>query len=192
MVDAIGTAVNLEKFLSGGKDPAIIDAMSDCQSDGLVYRTELRPHRSNTVKGVHTLMWVMAIVWVPVAGMFVALGAWPVLPLMGIEVLLLYGLLRLNLRRGREVETIAVTARELTVERIDHWGRRNAWTFQPQWLQIRVDESRGRGARLVLRSHGRSIAIGRFLTLDEKLKMAERLKSVLADLRQPDFSGARA
>lgn len=154
--------------------------------DACLFRTELRPHRSNTLKSVHTLMWVLAIIWVPVAGVFTIVGAWPILPLMGGEVLLLYGLLRLNLRRGAEVETIAVTARELSVERVSHWGRRRRWTFQPQWLQVRVDQApKGRRADLLLRSHGRSLAIGRFLTLDEKIGVAERLKRVLADLGKP-------
>ncbi|MEQ9360470.1 MAG: DUF2244 domain-containing protein, partial [Rhodospirillales bacterium] len=139
-----------------------------------------------TLKSVNTLMWILAVVWVPVAGLFTVVGAWPVLPLMGGEVLLLYGLLRLNLRRGREVETIAVTARELRVERISHWGTSRHWTFQPQWLQVIVDHPpRGRRADLVLRSHGRSLAIGRFLTLEEKTGVAERLKRVLADLGKP-------
>ena len=93
-------------------------AMTIPASDPLLFRTELRPHRSNTLKSVHTLMWILAIIWVPVAGVFAVIGAWPVLPLMGGEVLLLYGLLRLNLRRGTEVETIAVTPRELCVERV--------------------------------------------------------------------------
>lgn len=153
--------------------------------DACLFRTELRPHRSNTLKSVHTLMWVLAIIWVPVAGMFAVIGAWPVLPLMGGEVLLLYGLLRLNLRRGAEVETIAVTPREFSVERVSHWGRRNHWTFQPQWLQVFVDNPKGRQADLMLRSHGRTLAIGRFLTVDEKLNVAEKLKRVLSDLRRP-------
>jgi len=154
-------------------------------SEPLIFRTELRPHRSNTQKSVNTLMWILAVIWVPVAGLFAVVGAWPVLPLMGGEVLLLYGLLRLNLRRGREVETIAVTAREFRVERISHWGKSHRWTFQPQWLQVLIDETRGRRADLLLRSHGRSLAIGRFLTLEEKTGVAKRLKQVLAGLRNP-------
>lgn len=160
-------------------------AMTTPASDPLLFRTELRPHRSNTLKSVHTLMWILAIIWVPVAGVFAIVGAWPVLPLMGGEVLLLYGLLRLNLRRGAEVETIAVTPRELCVERVSHWGRRSRWSFQPQWLQVLINNPRGQKADLLLRSHGRTISIGRFLTLDEKRGVAEQLKRVLADLREP-------
>ncbi len=153
--------------------------------DACLFRTELRPHRSSTLKGVHVFMWVLAVFWVPLSVLFVVIGAWPVFPFMGVEMILLYALLRLNLRRGTEVETIAVTARELSVERVTHWGRHHRWTFQPQWLQVLVDETRGRGARLLLRSHGRSLAIGRFLTLEEKTGVANRLKQVLADLRNP-------
>lgn len=167
--------------ISGGTAPSQADA------DPLVYRAELRPHRSNTLKSVHTLMWVLAIIWVPVAVVFVIAGAWPVFPLMGFEILLLYGLLRLNLRRGREVETIAVTARALTVERINHWGQRNLWTFQPQWLQVLVDETRGRDTHLLLRSHGRTVTIGRFLTTDERVRVAAGLRRAISDLQSPNL-----
>jgi uncharacterized membrane protein len=153
--------------------------------DACVYRTELRPHRSSTLRGVHICMWALAVFWVPLTVLCVVIGAWPVFPFFGVEMLLLYGLLRLNLRRGREVETIAVTARELTVDRVTHWGRHSRWSFQPQWLQVLVDETRGRGSRLVLRSHGRSLAIGRFLTTDEKIGVAEKLKRALDDVRSP-------
>ena len=160
--------------------------------DACLFRTELRPHRSNTLKSVHTLMWVLAIVWVPVAAMFAIVGAWPILPLMGAEVLLLYGLLRLNLRRGREVETIAVTLRELTVERVNHWGRLSRWSFQPQWLQVLMDNPPRHESRLTLRSHGRSVVIGRFLTPEERLKVAETLRAVIAGLRRPGLAGLAA
>lgn len=157
----------------------------DYDPDACVFRTELRPHRSATLRGVHIFMWVLAVFWVPLAALLIVIGAWPVFPFLGGELLLLYGLFRLNLRRGREVETIAVTPRELSVERISHWGKRDRWTFQPQWLQIQVDEPKGLGSRLLLRSHGRSLAIGRFLTLDEKKSTAETLKRVLDDVRNP-------
>ena len=157
-------------------DGAIMGAMTIPASDPLLFRTELRPHRSNTLKSVHTLMWILAIIWVPVAGVFAVIGAWPVLPLMGGEVLLLYGLLRLNLRRGTEVETIAVTPRELCVERVSHWGRRSQWSFQPQWLQVMMDRPPHYESRLTLRSHGRSVVIGRFLTPHERLNVAETLE----------------
>lgn len=160
--------------------------------DTCVFRAELRPHRSNTLKSVHTLMWVLAIIWVPVSAMFVIVGAWPILPLMGAEVLLLYGLLRLNLRRGREVETIAVTVRELTVDRVNHWGQSRRWSFQPQWLQVLMDNPPRYESKLVLRSHGRSVVIGRFLTPEERLRVAETLRGVIAGLRSPGLAGLAA
>ncbi|PIW29677.1 MAG: DUF2244 domain-containing protein [Rhodospirillales bacterium CG15_BIG_FIL_POST_REV_8_21_14_020_66_15] len=159
--------------------------MNAFDPDACLFRAELRPHRSSTLRGVHVFMWVLAVFWVPLSVLFIVIGAWPVFPFMGAEVLLLYALLRLNLRRGREVETIAVTARELCVERVSHWGKRDRWSFQPQWLQVLIENRRGRHADLLLRSHGRSLAIGRFLTVDEKVGVAERLKRVLADLRNP-------
>ena len=172
----------------GAMSDAAAPQENEFDPDACVFRTELRPHRSNTLRGVHIFMWVLAVFWVPLSALFIVIGAWPVFPFLGGEMLLLYALLRLNLRRGKEVETIAVTPRELSVERISHWGKESRWSFQPQWLQVLVEERTGRQSALLLRSHGRSLAIGRFLTLDEKTSVAEKLKRVIADLRNPALS----
>ncbi|MEK9672058.1 MAG: DUF2244 domain-containing protein [Rhodospirillaceae bacterium] len=165
----------------------MIDPAAPC-----LYRTELRPHRSMSLKGVHTAMWILFIAWVPFIVLFLFLGAWPVLPLMGGEALLLYALFRLNLKRGNEVETIAMTETELTVERVNHWGRKRSWSFQPQWLQVLVEEARGQSGRLMLRSHGRSVVIGRFLTNTERYSVADGLKRAIAGLRRPGAHAEKA
>lgn len=160
--------------------------MTETIENSWLFQAELRPHRSMTRDGVHRVMVVFALFWVPFALLFLFMGAWPIVGFMGLEVLALYGLFRLSLARGREVEEISVNLSELVVDRTDHWGRRSSWTFQPQWLQVLMDNPPTSHSRLVLRSHGRSVVIGRFLTPDQRLEVAEKLRQVLADLRDPD------
>ena len=71
------------------------------------------------------------------------------------------------------------------VERIAPCGRRHEWHFQRRWLQVNVDEDSERDCALELRSHGRALAIGAFLTPDERREVARRLRVQLHAATQP-------
>ena len=55
-------------------------------------------------------------------------------------------------------------------------GRTQQHEFNPRWAQVVVS---GDGSRLALRSHGRELAIGRYLNDEQRLKMARELKRQL-------------
>ena len=44
-----------------------------------------------------------------------------------------------------------------------------------------MDEPPGDDSRLILRSHGRSLAIGGFLTLEERVDLARTLRAAIAE-----------
>jgi len=71
------------------------------------------------------------------------------------------------------------------VERVNHWGEVKSWRFAPAWLQVAVEEPARPGGGLVLRSHGQSLKIGSFLTLDERRDLAGALRSALRAATAP-------
>ena len=163
-----------------------MDDMPDrTESREPMFRAELRPHRSATVRTLNVIIVGLLAIFIPTAIAFVTAGAWPVTGFMGFELLLLYGAFRLNWHRGSTVEYVDLTQRTLTVERIDHWGQRRVWTLQPQWTQISVAERKGHHGRLELRSRGQSLVIGEFLTLDEQVELAVALKKAVAKATGP-------
>ncbi len=163
-----------------------MDDMPDRRESGEpVFRAELRPHRSASVRAFNVIILALLAIFIPTAIAFVAAGAWPVTGFMGFELLLLYGAFRLNQLRGSTVETIDLTRRTLTVERIDHWGQRRRWSLQPQWTQITLAERKGGHGRLELRSRGQSLVIGEFLTLDEQVEFSLALKQAVARVTGP-------
>ena len=111
---------------------------------------------------------------------FLSLGAWPVAGFCGLELLLVWGALALHRRAGRRRETVRLGADALVVTRIDPNGRRAVWRFEPGWLRVEVEPRRDGDDRLVLASHGRRLAIGRFLTPAERRDFASRLRRALA------------
>jgi uncharacterized membrane protein len=146
------------------------------------YSVILRPHRS---AGRYAARWaagVVGIMAVPVSAAFFLAGAWPVLPFLGAEVVLLYVLMRLNQRAGNALETINLTRCALTVKRIDHWGKTFRVAFQPFWLQVNIEELPGNNNRLELRSHGRSLIIANFLLPNERIELALALRRELSRL----------
>lgn len=150
--------------------------------DTVRYSVVLRPHRS---AGRHAARWaagVIGVMAVPLSVVFFLIGAWPVLPFLGGEVVLLYVLMRLNQRAGNSLESINLTRSTLTVKRIDHWGKTLRVVFQPLWLQVNIEELPGNNNRLELRSHGRSLIIANFLLPQERVELALALRRELSRL----------
>jgi uncharacterized membrane protein len=143
----------------------------------------LTPHRSLGPRGFVILMSAVAAVGFVAGLAFFLMGAWPVVGFMGAEFLLVYVAFRVNYRRARTFEQVRLTRDVLTVRRVDHYGSEKTWSFQPYWLQVRMDDPPEPESRLTLRSHGRALSIGDFLTPEERLDLARELQRHLAVCR---------
>lgn len=148
----------------------------------MIYSAILRPHRSAGKTAARIVVLLMALMWLPGGIVFLVAGAWPVLPFLGLELILVYALLRLNQRAGNRVEAINLTRRALTVRRVDPWGKQRSFIFPPQWLQVNIEESVRDDNRLELRSHGRSLVIASFLLPHERVALAQALRRELSRL----------
>ncbi len=69
------------------------------------------------------------------------------------------------------------------MRRVDHCGGENHRRFKPAWLQILLDDPPAHGSPLTLRSHGKSLAIGGFLTAEERRGLAAALAAALSEAR---------
>jgi uncharacterized membrane protein len=98
-------------------------------------------------------------------------------------VLLIYGAFRLNYRAARLHELIELSENELKLTRVYPSGRSQSWTFNPYWVRLELEEHETQADRLSLRSHGRVLTFGSFLSDDEKRGFAEALRAALRGLR---------
>ena len=96
------------------------------------------------------------------------------------DVALLYFAFRLNYRSARQCETLRLADDQFTVERVGIYGERRLWRFQPFWLRVVLEERLDDSNRLLLASHGRSLAIGDFLPPPSRRELAMTLREVLA------------
>ena len=112
------------------------------------------------------------IVSAGVALAFAALGAWPILPFAGLEMLVLYAAFHYVDRHSADYERIAVEGDMVRVESFEA-GRTRHHEFNRCWARLVVD---GGGSRVALRSHGRELEIGRFVSSERRIEIAQELK----------------
>ncbi|MBO6563047.1 MAG: DUF2244 domain-containing protein [Nisaea sp.] len=151
--------------------------------DEPVFDAVLYPHRSLSPTGFLILMLAIAGCSTAIGILFWIAGAWPVVGFLGLDVLLIYVAFRLSYRDARRYETLKLTASALSVERFVRGRRVLAEDLQPYWLNVLVEEERSGQNRLILRSHGRSLEVGAFLSPPEKSELADSLRAALAGLR---------
>ncbi|MBL8669801.1 MAG: DUF2244 domain-containing protein [Alphaproteobacteria bacterium] len=167
--------------------PTAKDDASATSAEPVVFDATLTPYRSLTPAGFAVLMTVLGGFSAALGVLFVALGAWPVVGFLGLDVLLVYLAFRWSYRTARGFEAIRLTPQRLVVRSVDHWGDERRSEFAPpHWLRVDVVESTRQAGALMLSSHGRRLAIGRFLTTAERGDLARTLRAALASLAGPD------
>jgi len=118
-----------------------------------------------------------------------SLGAWPVAGFMGLDVLAVYIAFRLSYGQMRAFERVTINDEALVVERVDVKGRRREWRFPSYWVSVFFEGDEETGATTVtLRSHGRSLEVGQYLSPFERKSFADTLKQALYEaksLRSP-------
>ncbi|MBM3535759.1 MAG: DUF2244 domain-containing protein [Alphaproteobacteria bacterium] len=151
----------------------------------LYFDAWLRPHRSLTRRGIAMVLTLAAVPSFILGVAFLFMGAWPVTGFLGLDVVLLYAAFRLNNRAARESERVRLSDTELTVDRHAIDGKAEHWSFQPNWLRVDVDDPPRPDSKLLLSTHGRSLAIGRFLPPAERVEVADALRAALRRWRGP-------
>ena len=152
-------------------------------SKPVFFERVLWPHRSLPPRGFRLMMLGLGVLSLLVGIIFVAAGAWPVCGFFGLDVALLYLAFRLSYRSARQRETLRLADDRFTVERVDIYGARRLWLFQPFWLRVVLEERRDESNRLLLASHGKSIVIGDFLAPPVRRDLAATLRDVLSRWR---------
>lgn len=147
------------------------------------FAAALRPNRSLSATGFRILMFVATGLTLCIGTAFLVIGAWPVLGFCGLEILILYVAFRINYRAGRACEKLRLTRETLEITRVNPYGSAQKLTMEPNWLQVLMNEPPRHHSKLRLRSHGKSLIIGAFLTPEERLEIAMALKNALHNWR---------
>lgn len=150
--------------------------------DKPVLRLKIWPHRSLAPK---TLRWIMLATVigfaVPMLAIYGTVAFWFVGAFVAIDVLLLYGLIKLSYRDGRIEEVVELWPELLRITRTEPSGARKVWEANPHWVRISLHDTRRIEGYLVLSASGRDVELGAFLTPNERKELAQAIRDGLAD-----------
>ena len=144
-----------------------------------IFEALLYPHRSLGRKGYTILIAGTAAIVFLYGLVFLVIGAWPIFGFLGGEWLLFWFLFRKNHRGDDRAERIRLYADHLLFERYDRRGGHTTERLQPYWLNVILERAEEPDNALYLRSHGKSIQVGAFLSPHERRDLAAELRAVL-------------
>lgn len=139
------------------------------------YQIISKPNNSLTASQRVKLVAVLAIIPLLVAVGFVLAGMWMVLPFFGLELLALgYAFYYVNCHAG-DYESIRIEDGCLVVERRNlNYTSRDM--LNPYWVQVVMQDQPSRELRLYLRSHGKELEIGRYMTSEQRAGLGAQLR----------------
>lgn len=157
-------------------------------AEPILFEAVCTPPRSFSPRAFRVLALLLAVFGGVTAALFLALGAWPILPFLGLEVGFALALVALHGRgSARAMEVLLLTPGRLSISRTDARGRREEMALDAYWARLDYEESPAHAGVLRVISRGRAVEIGRDLAAEEKAALHRALAAALARSRRPDF-----
>jgi uncharacterized membrane protein len=147
------------------------------------FRAVLTQHRSLGPNGFLALMIALGAISFITGMVFLAMGAWPVIGFLGLDVLIVYVAFRLNYRSGRLYETLDLSPASLVLTRVHPSGREERFDCNPYWARVSLREWPDGRTALSIASRGTELAFGACLTDDERRDLASALREALLTAR---------
>lgn len=171
--------------MSSGKADAVLDAEARAEEAPL-FAALLTPHRSMGWPGFLAVMAAVGLVNLVGAVIFFSIGAWPVLPFLGLDVLIIFLAFRANYRHARAFEEVIVTPTEILVRKVTWHGQAREWRFNPAWTRLHQtrDDEDGQVLGLTLDEGRRQLDIATFLPPVEREGFGKALTVALAEARR--------
>jgi uncharacterized membrane protein len=138
----------------------------------------LQPNRSLSARVFLILIGVFCALNLALAGAFLAMGAWPVIGFLGLDVVLLYVAFRINYRDGRASERVQVRPDRLHVTHTDFRGARQDWQVHPAWARVEMTPE-----VVVVHAGGSRLPLARCLSPPERADFSVALKAAIERAR---------
>ena len=136
------------------------------------------PNRSLDARGRRVFLALVAVTAMGVSAFAAAVGAWPVMPLAGLEVALLAVAFHVIALHDGDFERLEIDAGELKVES-RHARSLTRFAVNGAWARLIVSD-RGERCTLDLAYAGRRMPLGRLLTDEGRRELARRLRGRIA------------
>lgn len=167
----------------------MIDMTHDREARG--HRFTIRPNRSISWRATCYLLLSLLLISGTISVGLSLLGYWPVLPLAAAQMALVATGFYLVARSGQQQEVILLTEDSIRIERGRHRPEQ-VLILARIWAHVVLERcpKRWYPSRLLIRSHGHAVEIGRFLNEDERCRLATELARYLSVVPPPRTSSA--
>ena len=149
-----------------------------------LFAATLTPHRSLSPRGKRVVIGLVAALALVPGIIFYIAGAWPVVGFMGLDVLAIWVALTVSMRGGKAYEVVTLWPGALELKKVDAMGTEDVLSFSPFIVRFVIDRDfNERVTGLWLREHERKIAIGAFLSPDDKQSFSKAFGTALKKAR---------
>lgn len=143
----------------------------------------LRPNRSFDRRHARWLILAVGLLFLLGGLRLMALGAWPVVPFMLVDVALLAWAFKASYRSGRAFQTVRLDEAALTVRDVSPSGAARSTALEPYFARARLEALPADQNRLWVASRGRRVEVGQCLSPPERVAVHEVIDRALARLR---------
>lgn len=144
----------------------------------------LEPPRSLSPRGFNRVMLVFGCLSLIPGVAFYAMGAWPIVGFLGLDVLAVWAVFKLSFRSQTARTYVRVTADAVDVRKVDGWGRERRASLSSYFARVEFDRSAQGPNALRLATSTRAYPLGEFLTPRERETFARRLSQAISDARR--------
>lgn len=164
--------------------------LSSFDPESRVGRIVLRPNRSSSWRSNRTFIFSLGSLAVLIGAVFLIQGMWLMLPFSLLGAAAAGGALYLCARHCYQQEVVTLSDYQLLIER-GHALPESRDVFHRLFARVCVHRPRHPWypITVAIRSHGREIEIGRFLTSDEKQQLVASLREMIHQLQSPNGDG---
>ena len=147
--------------------------------DGRDFCLLIRPDCSLSPGGVKAIVLMFGLVAFLIGGFMLILGAWPVLPFLGLEVSVLVVVFLMLRRRSTFYDLVEARGDQVCLRQKSQHGETSG-TLNRYWTQIKLSGGpQWYPSRLLVGSHGKFVEIGAALTEEDRIRTAKELQRVL-------------
>ncbi|GGE21360.1 membrane protein [Polymorphobacter glacialis] len=143
----------------------------------------LTPNRSLSTRHMRWVVGSVGGVFLVSGLRFLALGAWPILPFLFLDVALLWWAFRASTASGRGHERVVLADDALTLHRVSPQGTEKRFGFEPFFTRVQIEETALGDAHVYLAARGRRVSVGSFLSAPERRQVGAAIAAALTHYR---------
>lgn len=153
--------------------------------DKILFSARLTPYRSLGPKGFHILIGAISVVCLTIGLVFFALGLWPVLGFMGLDVALIYWAFKSNYWSAKAYEDVEVSRNHVLLRKVNPGGKAQDHQFPQLGTRFEVDRHDEIGITNMRLAHRKSsVEFGYFLNPLDREGFAAAFQTAMASAKR--------